>query len=153
MFSKTNSPKTTATTSTMEQPKKAPPRPVAAAPSILGRDITIIGEIKSEGDVQIDGRLEGNISAGTITIGESGAISGEVKAKAVYVRGKVSGKINASLCELAETANVQADIIQDKLTIANGAFFDGKCSRRKQAAAPVAKATAAPKPAVAAAKK
>ena len=137
MFSKTNAPKS-AQVATPEQAKKAPPRPVAAAPSILGRDITIIGEIKSEGDIQIDGRLEGNISANTLTVGESGAISGEVKAKAVYVRGKVTGKINASLCELAETANVQADITQDKLTIANGAFFDGKCSRRKQAPAPVA---------------
>jgi len=87
--------------------------------------------------------LEGNITASSITIGEQGAISGDVKAKSVIVRGKVTGKINASLVELAETANVQADIIQDKLTISNGAFFDGKCSRRKQAAAPIAKPKAA----------
>jgi len=141
MFSKTNSPKPTTGAPTAEAPtssnKKSAPRPSSTAPSILGRDITIIGEIRTDGDVQIDGRHEGNITAATITIGEQGAISGEVKAKAVYVRGKVSGRINASLVELADTANVQADIVQDKLTIANGAFFDGKCSRRKQAAAPV----------------
>lgn len=127
--------------------KKSAPRPVTSAPSILGRDLTIIGEIRTDGDVQIDGRHEGNITAATITIGEQGAISGDIKAKAVYVRGKVTGKINASLVELADTANVQADITQDKLTIANGAFFDGKCSRRKQAAAPVMKKVAPAKPA------
>lgn len=147
MFSKTNSNSAKPAQPVSEaSPKKSAPRPVASAPSILGRDITIIGEIRTDGDIQIDGRHEGNISASSITIGEQGAISGEVKAKAVIVRGKVTGKINASLVELTDTANVQADIVQDKLTIANGAFFDGKCSRRKQAAAPVAKVAPAPKP-------
>lgn len=139
MFSKTNSPNAPTASDPI---KKTAPRPVASAPSILGRDITIIGEIRTDGDIQVDGRHEGNITAATVTVGEQGAISGEIQAKAAYIRGKVSGKITASLVELAETANVQADIVQDKLTIANGAFFDGKCSRRKQAAAPVAKATA-----------
>lgn len=142
MFSKTN---TQNPQSAAEPLKKSAPRPVATAPSILGRDITIIGEIRTDGDIQVDGRHEGNITAATVTVGEQGAISGDIKAKAAYIRGKVSGKINASLVELAETANVQADIIQDKLTIANGAFFDGKCSRRKQAAAPVIKAAPAKK--------
>jgi len=140
MFSKTNSNTQKPAQPTSDPARKAAPRPAASAPSILGRDITIVGEIRTDGDLQIDGRHEGNISAASITIGEQGAISGEIKAKSVLVRGKVSGKINASLVELAETANVQADIIQDKLTISNGAFFDGKCSRRKQAAAPVSKA-------------
>ncbi len=139
MFSKTNSNSSKPAPTASEAPKKSAPRPVASAPSILGRDITIIGEIRTDGDLQIDGRLEGNITASGITIGEQGAISGDIKAKSVIVRGKVTGKINASLVELAETANVQADITQDKLTISNGAFFDGKCSRRKQAAAPISK--------------
>jgi len=143
MFSKTNSNSPKAAQPAMDATaKKSAPRAVSAAPSILGRDITIIGEIRTDGDLQIDGRHEGNITASSVTVGEQGAISGDIKAKAVIVRGKVTGKINASLVELAETANVQADITQDKLTIANGAFFDGKCSRRKQAAAPVSK----PKP-------
>ncbi len=144
MFSKTNSNSAKPTQPVADPAKKSAPRPVAAAPSILGRDITIIGEIRTDGDIQIDGRHEGNVTASSITIGEQGAISGEIKAKSVLVRGKVTGKINASLVELADTANVQADIVQDKLTISNGAFFDGKCSRRKQAAAPVSKAKPAP---------
>ncbi len=130
MFSKTNS---QSPTSSPEQPvRKAPNKPSMSAPSILGRDLVITGDIKTDGDVQIDGRHEGNVSAATLTVGEQGAINGKITAKAVYVRGKVTGMIEASLVELADTANVQADIIQDQLTIANGAFFDGKCSRRKK---------------------
>lgn len=124
MFSKTNTPKPAPTA-----PRKPPQKAVMTAPSILGSDITITGDIASDGEIQIDGRHEGNISAGKLTVGEQGAVIGTVKATTVHVRGKVSGKIHANVVELAATANVQADIAQDQLTIANGAFFDGKCSR------------------------
>lgn len=100
------------------------------APSILSRDLVITGEISTDGDVQIEGRLEGNVKATVLTIGEQGVVNGNIKAGTVYVFGKVTGKINATTVELAESANVLADITQDNLTIANGAFFDGKCSRK-----------------------
>lgn len=142
MFSKTNNQRPPA-----DAPKRQQQRAVASVPSILGRDLIIKGDIKSEGDIQIDGRHEGNVTAAKLTIGEQGAINGNISAKAVYIRGKVMGKITANLVELAATANVQADIIQDKLTIANGAFFDGKCSRlSKVAAAPAPVMPAQPAP-------
>ena len=102
----------------------------AAAPSIMATDLIVTGDIKTDGDIQIDGRLDGNIKAGTVTIGEQGSINGKITAKNVYIRGKMTGKVDAVVIELAETANVQADLIQDQLVIANGAFFDGKCSRK-----------------------
>lgn len=105
-------------------------RGAAAAPSILGRNLIITGDIKTDGDIQIDGRLDGNLHAGSVTIGESGAVNGKLVVSHLNVRGKVTGKIDAHAVELAETANVQADIVQDSLIIANGAFFDGKCSRK-----------------------
>ena len=114
-----------------------------AVPSILGRDITITGDIKTDGDVQVDGRLDGNIKAGSLTVGESGAVNGKIIAGTVHVRGKVTGKIEANVVDLSDTANVQADLVQDQLTIANGAFFDGKCSRKTPTPAPVK--SAAPK--------
>ena len=102
-------------------------------PSILGSDLIITGDIKTDGDVQIDGRLDGNIKAGNVTIGEQGAVNGKISAGTVHVRGKVTGKVDATTVDLAETANVQADLVQDQLMIANGAFFDGKCTRKTAA--------------------
>jgi len=140
MFSKTSAPKTTGNSGKSEasaimdaSPKKAMPRTVSSAPSIFGRDIIITGDIKTDGEVQIDGRLEGNVTATIVTIGEHGAVNGLIKADKVNIRGKVQGKVNAMSVELSETANVQADLTQDDLSIANGAFFDGKCSRKTQA--------------------
>ncbi len=136
MFSKnTPSTKPTAQAETPKRPKPSTPaRPSGGVPSILSRDLVITGEISTEGDVQIEGRLEGNIKATTLTIGEQGAVNGNIKAGTVHIHGKVTGKIEADTIEMASTANVLADLIQDHLTIANGAFFDGKCTRKTKPA-------------------
>jgi len=121
----------------------------AGTPSILSRDLIVTGEISTDGDVQIEGRLEGNIKATTLTIGEQGVVNGKITAGKVLVRGKVTGKINANSIEMAETANVLADLVQDHLIIANGAFFDGKCTRKNKPAGaptPASKPKPSPKP-------
>ncbi len=137
MFSKTNSVKPAT-----DAPRRPIQKSTTSVPSILGPDISITGDIKSDGEIQIDGRHDGNIIAARLTIGENGSVVGTVKAKWVHIRGKISGKISANVVELAASANVQADIIQDQLTIANGAFFDGKCTRLTKtapaSAAPIA---------------
>lgn len=137
MFNKTNSPSGTPTATKTQTPTSAPRMSSNNAPSILGRDIVITGDIKTDGDVQIDGRLDGNITAGTVTIGEQGAVNGKIVAQNVHIRGKVTGKVESLVVELSETANVQADLIQDQLMIANGAFFDGKCARKSASPTPI----------------
>ena len=132
MFNKTNSSSSgsASATSDMSSSKKPSPTRSATVPSILGSDLIITGDIKTDGDIQIDGRLDGNLNAGNVTIGEQGAVNGKIISKSLHVRGKVTGKVNAVSVELADTANVQADLTQDQLMIANGAFFDGKCTRK-----------------------
>ncbi len=141
MFNKTNSP-TTAAADTPPNKKISSPNRSNAVPSILGSDLIITGDIKTDGDVQIDGRLDGNIKAGIVTIGEQGAVNGKITAGSVHVRGKITGKVDAKSIDLAETANVQADLVQDQLMIANGAFFDGKCTRKTAAPTPIKSETA-----------
>jgi len=144
MFNKTNSPSSTTPSATKTPSAASAPRAVAGgAPSILGRDLVITGDIKTDGDVQIDGRLDGNITAGNVTIGEQGAVNGTIQAQNVHIRGKVSGKVESNIVELSETANVQADLVQDQLMIANGAFFDGKCARKSSSPTPIKAAKSA----------
>ena len=104
---------------------------------IRDSDLVITGEITTEGDIQIDGRLDGNVKAGNVTIGEQGAVNGKITAENVHIRGKVTGKVESNIVELSETANVQADLVQDQLMIANGAFFDGKCARKSSSPTPI----------------
>jgi cytoskeletal protein CcmA (bactofilin family) len=131
MFSKNNEANKTNSTTPDISKKTYSSKPLSGQiPSILGHDLVITGDIIAEGEVQIEGRVEGNIKATSLTIGEQGSVNGTIKAGTVVVRGKVSGKITASRVEMLDTANVTADVVQDSLTIANGAFFDGKCSRK-----------------------
>ncbi|GLQ19239.1 polymer-forming cytoskeletal protein [Algimonas porphyrae] len=110
---------------------------IPSVPSLLGRDLSITGDVKTDGEIQIDGHLEGNLDAVSVTIGEHGSVSGSITGQTVHVRGKVTGRIDANSIELSETANVQADLVQDQLMIANGAFFDGKCARKTTAPTPL----------------
>lgn len=131
MFNKINTSKSkTSDKQEIHIKKSHPPVQNKLAPSILGSDLTVIGDIKTKGDVHIDGRVDGNITASGVIIGEKGTVIGKIIARSARIRGNVTGKIDATKIELTETASVKADLTQDQLIIANGAFFDGKCNRK-----------------------
>jgi cytoskeletal protein CcmA (bactofilin family) len=89
----------------------------------------IIGEIKSLGDVRIDGKLTGNINIkGRLVVGATGQVEGEIVCGNCDVSGKISGKVNVSeLFSLKATANVQGEVITKKLAIEPGAIFTVTC--------------------------
>ena len=107
-------------------PKRSRP---LSAPSIISADMDIQGAINSKGDIQIDGRLEGDVRSVGLVIGDKAEIHGEIFAEDVTVRGRVIGRINARKVLLAPTAHVEGDILHEALAVESGAFFDGNCRR------------------------
>lgn len=101
----------------------------SVGPSILGPDIAITGSIQSEGEIQLDGAVEGDVRAGSLTIGEHAAVKGEVEAENALIRGHVSGSVRARHVQLASTARIEGDIIHSTLAIESGAYFEGNCRR------------------------
>jgi cytoskeletal protein CcmA (bactofilin family) len=99
------------------------------APSILSADLKITGSIVSDGEVQLDGAVEGDVRATDLTIGEEASIKGEVVAENVVIRGRVVGSVRARQVQLSATARVEGDVIHATLAIESGAFFDGLCKR------------------------
>lgn len=91
---------------------------------------SIEGEIHSEGDMRIDGRLKGNINiTGKLVIGENGKVEGEVRCTNANVSGALEGKIQVvELLSLASSARVKGDVITGKLAVEPGAEFTGSCS-------------------------
>lgn len=98
-----------------------------AAPSIIGADLRIVGDLNSEGEVQVDGFIDGDIRTKVLLIGESATIKGEIVGDTVRVYGTVNGQIKARAVTLAKSAHVVGDILHEKLSIENGAFLDGHC--------------------------
>lgn len=111
------------------------------APSILGTDLVIVGNIISEGDLQIDGKIEGDVKSVSLTVGEKAQIKGEITCDKALIHGSVSGRITAKDVYLSKNARIVGDINHDLVAIERGAFVDGQI-RRRQATKPSAQATA-----------
>ena len=111
------------------------PKPVAAlggssVPSIFAADISITGNILSAGEIQIEGKVEGDIKCTSLIIGESADVSGGVVAEDVVVRGKVNGSIRGLRVTLEATSEVEGDVYHKTLAIEQGAYFEGKSRRQ-----------------------
>jgi cytoskeletal protein CcmA (bactofilin family) len=91
---------------------------------------SIEGEIRSDSNIRIDGRVKGTINAkGRVIVGQTGVIEGEVNCQASDIEGTLIGKINCQdLLSLKATAKLQGDINTKKLAIEPGAIFTGNCS-------------------------
>jgi len=91
---------------------------------------SIEGDIKSDSNIRIDGRLKGTITTkGRLVIGTSGSIEGEIICDNADVEGSFVGKISVNqLLSLKATAKLNGDIITNKLAIEPGASFSGSCS-------------------------
>ncbi len=129
---------------TMSAPQPAPgasrPSPFGAATtmgqSVIGTDLTILGEkitIISQNRLQIDGDVRGDVNGRQVIIGEDGSVIGTVSAENIEVRGGVRGAIKAHSVTLQPTAVVEGDIFHITLSIAEGAQFDGRVRRAKDA--------------------
>ena len=97
-----------------------------SAPSILSPDLKIVGELKSDGAIQIDGTVKGDIKAHMLTVGEQGKIDGSTVAETVRIFGTVNGRVQAKTVRLDKSARVTAEITYETLTIEAGANFEGK---------------------------
>lgn len=102
------------------------------AQSVLQEGITIKGTIEAMGDVRLDGRLEGGLSATErVTIGASGVLEANIEANEVVVMGTVEGRIRArKRLELKKGAKVIGDVATPQLVIEEGVLFHGNSNMR-----------------------
>jgi len=101
--------------------------PESASVNLLGAGTTIEGDIKSTGDIRIDGTLIGSINTkGKVVIGQTGNVDGEIVCQNADVSGTIKGKITVhELLSLKSTSKLSGDIITNKLAIEPGANFSG----------------------------
>ena len=121
-------------------PMTAPQRPIAdpapsmakgkPAASVLSSDIQITGNIRTTGDVVIEGVVDGDIRAHLLTVGESATIRGEIVADDIVINGRVIGRVRGLKVRLTSTARVEGDIIHKTIAIESGAHFEGSVQRQ-----------------------
>jgi cytoskeletal protein CcmA (bactofilin family) len=108
--------------------------------SLIADDISIEGNIKGDGELQVDGVVVGDVTIARLTIGESGRIDGSITSDVAEVRGRVTGAITAKQVRLYASAHVDGDITHEQLTMEAGAYFQGRSLRFQR---PAASATSA----------
>jgi cytoskeletal protein CcmA (bactofilin family) len=128
MFSKSKEPEAAPPPAPAVPP--APAKRVArngGVPSIISAELIVRGTLISAGDVQIDGKVDGDIRASSLVIGEKAIISGDVYAEEAIVRGRVEGSIRARKVQLCASCHVEGNILHEALSMESGAFFEGNC--------------------------
>lgn len=101
--------------------------------NLISQGTEITGDIKSTGDVRIDGVLNGNMATkGKVVIGPTGRVKGEVECKNSEVAGVIDGKITVTqLLNLKASSKITGTIITNKLSIEPGAVFTGNCAMKE----------------------
>ncbi len=96
--------------------------------TIISAGVVIEGKLTSNGNVRIDGTVNGDINAnGNVTVGENGEVSGEIHAEGIVIGGKVTGTVNSKdKLTLENKAVLNGDILTKILVVEAGAQFDGQ---------------------------
>lgn len=112
--------------------EKKEKQPQVLERNIIGKNTSIVGDIVSEGDFRIDGKVDGTIKTlGRVVIGKSGSVSGKVECNNAEIEGKFSGELVVnSLLTLKSTAVISGDVIISKLSVEPGAEFNATCAMK-----------------------
>jgi len=97
--------------------------------TVIAEGLTIIGNVSSDGAVQVNGQIDGDLNCASITVSPNGLIHGGVKAQSVVVKGKVEGLIVGQEVVLESQAFVTGDIQAQTFLIEPGAHFEGRSSQ------------------------
>ena len=101
---------------------------VSNAKTIIGKDISIEGDIRGNEHLVIDGSVKGNIemAAHNFTLGPDGKVEGEIHAQNISISGRMKGNIKTpGKIEITKEADFRGDICAKSIAVENGAFFKG----------------------------
>lgn len=100
--------------------------------TIIGEQSEFKGEMTVKETIRIDGFLEGDVRADWVIVGEAGRIAGNISSRGTVIGGTVEGNIDAEeIVELKHKARVFGEIQTGKLSVAEGAVFEGQSRMKK----------------------
>ncbi|MFE8031672.1 bactofilin family protein [Thiohalocapsa marina] len=98
-------------------------------PSVLGVDLQIVGDVRTTGEVHIEGAVDGQVIAAGISVGERGSVNGAISGDSVAIGGQVKGRIRATELLLAAGAEIFGDVEYDTVQVQKGARIEGNLMR------------------------
>jgi cytoskeletal protein CcmA (bactofilin family) len=116
--------------------------PPNSTKNVLNSDVEIKGNLKFAGELTFEGKLEGEINSdGTLLLGDSAVVNGNINVGSVVVRGKVTGNVSAKdKIDIKAKSELFGDIRASKLVIEEGITFVGRTEVNPNKVAPTAPA-------------
>ncbi len=100
--------------------------PGNAPRTVIQADLTIIGDLQTDGHIEIDGRVIGNVNGSSVTVGENGQVEGSILADTVTILGITVGPVQANKVRIGNSAQVVGNIFHNELTVEPGAYHEGR---------------------------
>ncbi|WP_168733080.1 bactofilin family protein [Aliigemmobacter aestuarii] len=107
--------------------------PPGAGRSLIAPDLTITGDVKGGGSIEVQGAIDGKVDVQGLTIGHEGRLKGSARAETVELRGRIDGKISCRDLTIRSAAQLKADVNYVTLHIDSGAQVEGRFTRPKTA--------------------
>ncbi|GMN07809.1 polymer-forming cytoskeletal protein [Croceitalea sp. MTPC5] len=113
--------------------KQKPMESFGGQPNRIEKNTVIKGDISSQADFRIDGKLEGNVkTSGKVVIGKDGLIKGKVECVNADIEGNFNGELYVSeLLALKSSAKIEGTVNVSKLAVEPGATFNASCTMGK----------------------
>ena len=112
-----------------DQWARSEPATKAGMASCIGSEMSIVGNIECKGPAQVFGRIEGELRASDLLVGDGATIDGSVIAQNVTVCGRIKGTIRAVRVKLQNGGAVEGDIFHRSLSIDEDSLFEGSSRR------------------------
>ncbi|MEE8559490.1 MAG: polymer-forming cytoskeletal protein [Alphaproteobacteria bacterium] len=94
--------------------------------SIIQHDATIIGDLETDGHIEIDGTVKGTINGYMVTVAENGRVEGAITAEIAKIHGTLIGPVQANTVAVGKTAHIVGNIFHKVLNIEPGASLEGR---------------------------
>lgn len=102
--------------------------------TIIGKETSVNGTIEAKGVLRVDGKVTGQlVTNGDIIIAASGVVEADIRCRSISIAGTLKGNVEATgILEIEPSGKMIGDITVGKLSIGDGATFDGSCKMQSQ---------------------
>ena len=97
--------------------------------SIISKDLFLKGDLTTDGLLEIEGKIEGNIKGNEITIRESGFVNGNIISNILNIKGNFQGIIKSQRINVSGKANIKGTLEYVSLCVEDGSSIDGDLKR------------------------
>jgi len=98
--------------------------------SFIGPEVLVSGDLATDAQLHVDGRIDGNVRCAQLVQGQAGTIAGDIHADEARLAGTVEGTVNVRTLFVEASARIMGDVAYETISIDAGAQIEGRLARR-----------------------